>query len=620
MDLMLTPIARDLMSSPVRTIRPETTIATARHLLLRYGHSGLCVVDAEERLVGIISRRDLEIALRHGFGDAPVESHMAMDLKTITPQTELLDIQTLMITHGIGRLPVLENDRLIGIVTRTDVLRQIYRSRATLEDMSHLLRDRLTPALWELLRAIVHQAEQRGWHLYLVGGAVRDLLLALQSSQIQPIQLQDIDLVVDGFHIDGLHQAIDSAGVELAQALQKIYPQVRLQIYGQFQTAALRWQNDPILGSLEIDSLEIGSLGIDSLGIDIATARTEFYPYPAANPEVETSSIAQDLYRRDFTINALAVRLTAPGAGELLDFFGGNLDLKAKQIRVIHANSFIEDPTRIFRAVRFAVRLKFQIEPQTERYMRYAIASGVYQRIQANAQIDKAPALQTRLKQELKYILQTSYWQEAIRWLSNLGALVCIHPQLTLSHELWRQMRRTDRWLKQFDLHTPNWQVLLEVLLSALSLPDRLTVAQTLQLPIESRDRLQNLPRLQDQVFPTLSQCDRPSQVFKLLKDHDRATLILLGITAPRSARRPIWQYLAHWQTVQAPLDGNDLKNMGYKPGKHYKEILERVLAATLDGEVSDRASAENLVRRQFLLRNEGSTSQTDPKLTKLQP
>ncbi|MBW4657119.1 MAG: CBS domain-containing protein [Drouetiella hepatica Uher 2000/2452] len=598
MDSMLTPpIARNLMSSPVRTVCPETTIATAQRLLLRYGHSGLCVVDAEDRLVGIISRRDLEIALRHGFGDAPVKDHMATELKTVTPEAKLPDIEALMMTYGIGRLPVLANDRLIGIVTRTDVLRQIHRSRAIPEGMSHLLHDRLTPALWKLLQTIADQAERLGWQLYLVGGAVRDLLLA----DLQPLQLQDIDLVVDGFH-----QAIDSAGVELAQALQQIYPQVRLQIHGQFQTAALLWQDDPALGSL---------------GIDIATARTEFYLYPAANPEVEASSITQDLYRRDFTINALAVRLTAPGSGELLDFFGGGLDLKARQIRVIHANSFIEDPTRIFRAVRFAVRLKFQLEPQTERYIRYAIASGIYQRIQADAQIDKAPALQTRLRQELKYILQTVYWQRAMRWLSDLGALVCIHPQLRFSNTLWQQMRRADRWLKRFNPQNAlHWQVLLEVLLSALSLPDRLTATQTLQLPIESGDRLQNLPHLQDQIFPALSQCDRPSQVVKLLRDCDRTTLILLGATAPRSARRPIWQYLAQWQTVQAPLNGNDLKTMGYKPGKQYKEILERVLAATLDGEVGDRDSAENLVKTQFPLRNDRSTGQTDPKLTKLQP
>ncbi|MHC5828553.1 MAG: poly(A) polymerase, partial [Nostoc sp.] len=139
--------------------------------------------------------------------------------------------------------------------------------------------------------------------------------------------------------------------------------------------------------------------------------RTEFYPYPAANPEVEASSIRQDLYRRDFTINALALRLTTPRTGvgaqqaaPLLDFFGGLIDLQAKQIRVLHANSFIEDPTRIYRGVRFAVRFGFQIEPQTEEFIRYAINSGVYDRTaQENS---RTPALQTRLKTELKHILE----------------------------------------------------------------------------------------------------------------------------------------------------------------------------------------------------------------------
>ena len=119
--------------------------------------------------------------------------------------------------------------------------------------------------------------------------------------------------------------------------------------------------------------------------VDIATARTEFYPYPAANPEVEASSIQQDLYRRDFTINAMAIRLTEPGAGQLLDFFGGLVDLQQQTIRVLHPNSFIEDPTRIYRAVRFAVRLEFTLDPQTggfysprhrKRYLRSNAAAG----------------------------------------------------------------------------------------------------------------------------------------------------------------------------------------------------------------------------------------------------
>ncbi|MBD3882390.1 CBS domain-containing protein [Phormidium tenue FACHB-886] len=596
------PIARELMSSPVRTIRPETTIADAQRILLRYGHSGLSVVDTDDRLVGVISRRDLDIALHHGFAHAPVKGYMTTNLKTIAPDTPLPEIEALMVTYDIGRLPVLSQDELVGIVTRTDVLRQLHQGReegwqvgrdegkhsslprlrqfCVLPNvMQQALRDRLIPALWQLLQILAQLAEARGWQLYVVGGAVRDLLLAQPD---QPLLIQDIDLVVDGFH----RSADQAAGVELAKALQTQYPKTRLQIHGQFQTAALLWHNDPVL---------------DSLWIDIATARTEFYPYPAANPEVEASSIRQDLYRRDFTINALAVRLTSPRAGELLDFFGGVLDLEAKQIRVLHPNSFIEDPTRIYRAVRFAVRLGFQIEPQTEGYIRYAIASGVYDRTQLP---DRAPALQTRLKQELKYILQAPYWQAALRLLADLDALVCIHPDLHLSPCLWWQMRLVDRWLKRFDPQETltHWQTLLEVLLVALQPADRLTVAQTLQLPADSGERLDQLQAIQTQVEQALPLSDRPSQVVQLLSPYDHPTLILLGATSSRSVRRQIWRYFTRWSTVKPPLDGNDLRALGYKPGKQFKVILEALRTATLDGAVGDRQEAEMYLKTHFPL------------------
>ncbi|MGL4884133.1 MAG: CBS domain-containing protein, partial [Waterburya sp.] len=363
------PTARDLMSSPVRTIRPDTTIEQAQRILFRYGHSGLSVVDESDRLVGIISRRDLDLAFHHGFNHAPVKGYMSRNLRTITPSTPLPEIEALMVTYDVGRLPVLEEGELIGIVTRTDVLRQLHDQRhesqetsAKITLTSHLLptlQNRLEPAIWQLLQEVTQAAQQRGWNLYLVGGGVRDVLL---NDNNQALLLQDIDLVVDGYH----RSNDERAGVELAETIQAMYPEVNLSIHGEFQTAALSWHQDPVLGNLLID---------------IATARTEFYPYPAANPQVEASSIRQDLYRRDFTINALAVRLTLPKKGEfsrkgdLLDFFGGLVDLYSRQIRVLHANSFIEDPTRIYRAVRFAVRLGFMIEPQTEAYIHYAIKS-----------------------------------------------------------------------------------------------------------------------------------------------------------------------------------------------------------------------------------------------------
>ncbi|WP_407886851.1 CBS domain-containing protein [Scytonema sp. NUACC26] len=594
------PTARDLMSSPVRTIRPETTIAEAQRTLLRYGHSGLCVVDAQGQLLGILSRRDLDIALHHGFSHAPVKGYMTINMRTITPETTLPEIEALMVTYDIGRLPVLENGQIVGIVTRTDVLRQLHqeeggedgeRGRRREKNLKspklEELQSRLAPQLWQLLTKASQAAEKRGWHLYLVGGAVRDLLLAKEATGT--LLIKDIDLVVDGFH-----KAADvGAGVELAKALQQIYTTARLEVHGAFQTAALLWHKDPEL---------------DSLWVDIATSRTEFYPYPAANPEVEASSIRQDLYRRDFTINAMALRLTSPNSGKLLDFFGGLLDLEAKQIRVLHANSFIEDPTRIYRGVRFAVRLGFHLEPQTEEHIRYAINSGVYDR--TARENSRAPALQTRLKAELKHILEAPYWKSALQLLGDLGALKCIHPTLSLDEELLRQLRLLERCLRRYDSQETliHWQMRLEALIAHLASEYRGVVAKTLQLPDDSIHRLENLAKTQENVETLFAQTERgeaeisPSQVVQLLRQYDLPMLILIAVQSPRAIRQKIWKYLTVWSQVQPILNGNDLKKLGYKPGPHFRQMLNDLLAATLDGRICDRTEAEEFLAKCYSL------------------
>jgi len=625
------PTARELMSSPVRSIRPETSVGEAHRILLRYGHSGLPVVDAGDRLAGIISRRDIDIALHHGFSHAPVKGYMTPQLKTIAPDTLLPEIESLMVMYDIGRLPVLENGQLVGIVTRTDVLRELHQQKARdrgsnaelpycpiPESVEQLLRSRISAQLWQLLSIAANIAAERGWQLYIVGGAVRDLLLTTDHT----LALTDIDLVVDG----KCGSDDSGAGVELASSLQKLYPDARLDVHGQFQTAALLWHKDSAFGSL---------------WVDIATARTEFYPYPAANPEVEASSIRQDLYRRDFTINALAVRLGVPRSGELLDFFGGLLDLEARQIRVLHANSFIEDPTRIYRAVRFAVRLGFEIEPQTEEYIRHALASGIYYRIQGEN--GRAPALETRLKSELKYILQAPYWKVALQMLGDLQALRCIHPTLELDRELWRQLRLLDRCLNgiprkkeegrrkkeegrrkkkeegrdnsqfpipnsqfpipnsQFPIiNIPDWLMRLELLIAYLAPEYRGKVAANLQLPADSIKRLEVLEAGKNQLAEGLSKCELPSQLVLLLRNYELPVLIAIAIQSPRSTRRQILEYLTRWANVEPPLNGNDLKALGYKPGPGFKRMLDDLLAATLDGDLGDRAAAISFLAQRY--------------------
>jgi tRNA nucleotidyltransferase (CCA-adding enzyme) len=665
----LPPVARELMSSPVRTILPSTSIGEAQRILLRYGHSGLSVVDDRGDLVGIISRRDIDLALHHGFGHAPVKGYMTLTPKTITPDTPLPTIQHLMVTYDIGRLPVLEEGRLLGIVTRTDLLRRLHPpNRAEIPRDSGCNADRLcsplptpplftnplallsiqlVPALWDFLQRAAAAATERGWHLYLVGGAVRDAYLALGAAASQTVYhfqspenssqppgdrllLQDLDLVVDGCH-PGQTCApwTEAAGVELAQALLTQYPGARLDVHGRFQTAALLWHQDPELGSL---------------WVDIATARTEFYPYPAANPEVEASSIRQDLYRRDFTINALALRLTPPHPGELLDFFGGLVDLGAKVVRVLHSNSFIEDPTRIYRAVRFAVRLGFILEPQTLASIHYAIESGVYDRIQDENAV--APALQTRLRAELQYLFEAPYWKKALQLLGTLKALRCIHRHLELTPDLWRQVRLADYCLRHLtvpktEAPLSHWLLLVEVLLLHLNPQETHSVALKLQLPLDSIERLRRFPQVQQDLqqhlkerlkqhlkerlkqhlkeppiaaeLPVSSSALKtdsrlsPSFLVQILKPYDVPTLILFLLQLDdRAGRRSLWRYLTQWRWVKPPLSGEDLKQLGYKPGKIFKIMLDGLLTAYLEGELGAgdpqdiRARAIEFVRTSF--------------------
>lgn len=637
-------IARELMSSPVRTIRPETTIQEAQRILLRYGHSGLSVVDRQNQLVGIISRRDLDLALHHGFGHAPVKGYMSNQLKTITPETPLPEIEALMVTFDVGRLPVLDQGNLVGIVTRTDVLRQLHQSwrlpptdadspfgteyNQPLQLSPAWLQERLPAPLWQLLDNVAIAATAHHWQLYLVGGAVRDLLIAANASEnleltsgSQPEDspkarptFEDIDLVVDGCH-PGAEQANrddqvsdtttppspSGAGVILAKQLQQQYPQARLQVHGRFQTAALLWHQDPTFGSL---------------WVDIATSRTEFYPYPAANPEVEASSLQQDLYRRDFTINALALRLTPPHRGQLIDFFGGCRDLNAQLIRVLHPNSFIEDPTRIFRAVRFAIKLGFQIEPQTEGYIRYAIASGIYDRIQTD--LAKAPSLQTRLKTELKYILQAPFWRPALKQLNQLGALTCLHPTLTLTPSLWKILCRCDRWWHSLSTTQPEaawpplWQLRLELLIATLAPAHRLQICEHLQLPDDCRTRFSRLASTVTALDATLPHCHRPSQVVQQLAAEPLPLLLIAAMQVSSVSRRQIYKYVMQWSQIDPPLDGHQLRQLGYQPGPLFKTMLQTLKFAFLDGEIFSFEDAQRYLAENFGIEN-FNQNQVDP-------
>lgn len=344
----------DIMTTPVKTIGSKTTINEVEEYMVRYGHSGYPVIE-EDKVIGIISRRDVEKAKYHGFGKVPVKGYMSHHVISLSEDMPVAEARAIMLKENIGRFPVLRGRDLVGIVSRTDLLQLLYgekvvtRHRTTFEptkmsvdhrNMLLKLKSALPDATYRILTEIASLADREGYKVFLVGGLVRDMLLETSSS--------DLDIVVEG------------DGIAFARLVAEEY-HGRLAAYERFGTA-----------NVLIDGY---------LKLDIATARTEFYEYPAAMPQVESSTLRQDLYRRDFTINAMAISLNYCTIGTLVDFYNGREDLEKRQLRVLHNLSFIEDPTRIMRALRFIVRYGFTLEEETDSFARKAVQDGVFERL-----------------------------------------------------------------------------------------------------------------------------------------------------------------------------------------------------------------------------------------------
>ena len=348
--------AGDIMSHPVRTIHARTTVTGAQRLMLRFGYNGLPVID-DGKLVGIISRRETERAMRHGLGHAPVSGYMTRRVVTVGTTTPLLELQQLMVENNVSRLPVMETEKIVGVVTTNDILRFLYNTvqlprigyqfgeeeqeqpisivHPEGRDLASLLRERFCDeGVEDFLRHLGERARDAGLKAYLVGGSVRDLLLGRKS--------KDLDVVLSG-----------NAQVFARNLVENDSTCKSLTEFPKYKTAIVKLDN--------------------GWAVDIVTARREFYPGPASPPEVDTENVRIDLFRRDFTINAMAVALNPDEYGRLHDYYGGRRSLNRGEIRILHNLSFIEDPTRVFRALRFMARFGFELDEGTAHHLHQSL-------------------------------------------------------------------------------------------------------------------------------------------------------------------------------------------------------------------------------------------------------
>ena len=559
-----TTTVREIMSFGVHTLSPKTTVAQAEEMMRRWGHEGFPVVE-EGRLVGVLTRGEIDRALHHGLHKEPIENYMHKGEMSVSPSDSVERLQQVMMEQGLGQIPVVEGGQIVGIVTRTDLIKlwsvPLKPSRAP--EVTKRMEEMLPSTLLALLREAGKMAKGMGYSLYLVGGFVRDLLLGVSNL--------DIDLVVEG-------EAIALAR-RLAQEVGG-----RVHSHTRFGTAKLIFEEEPS---------PIAPLS----SLDFTTARTEFYEHPTALPQVERSSIKQDLHRRDFTINTLAISLDEDSYGELLDFYGGEGDLKRGLIRVLHNLSFVEDPTRILRAVRLEQRLGFRLEVRTEELIHDAL--------------DLLPRVSgERIRQELEAIFQEEKPTKALRRLQELGLLEHIHPLLRYAEELGKLMEALPTGLAKWRALScreeerekgegADCALYLALLAREADLEAVEGLIKRLQIAAVGARLLRQIGQL-GELTPRLMERRLPrSALYRLLNPYSSEAPFVLWLTSPsKRVRGRLELYHGHLACVEPALDGQDLKRMGLPPGPIYSLILEALRDARLDGKVRSRKGEERLIRK----------------------
>ncbi|MBP9502504.1 MAG: CBS domain-containing protein [Candidatus Promineofilum sp.] len=577
-----------LMSHSVQTVADTTPIREVADLMQRYGHEGYPVVDAHKKhIVGLVTRRGVDRAINHDMGGHPVDRIMHRGSITVKPTDTIERVQELMAAEGWGQIPVIAEDDEsdsplpIGIVTRTDLLNALFRSPPeTLEtDMRRRLAGSFSPELWALVRIVGETAARLQMPIYFVGGLVRDLLLGKPST--------DLDIVIEGDAIRLVQELCRRFGGEVHS--HDRFGTAKWSLGVESYEAILNTAAEEYPGKAVDEPNGSGSRMPAPGQIDFVSARKEFYKRPTALPDVEPGSIKLDLHRRDFTINTLAVRLDGDHLGQMLDFYGGRRDLRRGLIRVLHSLSFIDDPTRILRAVRLEQRLGFTIEENTADLIGAALPL-----------LDRVSG--ERIRHEIELSLKEANPILVMERLDDLGVLRQLHDGLSWRGESAPVFARIPGyaadplWGEVYRAGAPEFYY-FAAWLAPFPKPIPELVAGRLRVRKATMDDLLGMDSLRE-VLAGLPDDAPPSKIVRAFGQFAPRTLLVVRIL-DQSPRAAAWldRYMAEWRHVRTVVTGDDLRRAGLSPGPVYTRLLGRLLDARLDGEVQDDEAEFTLMK-----------------------
>ena len=568
-------LARHLMSSPAIMADRGTTCRDAKAMLTRYNINALLVSAADAAangFSGYITRQVIEKALFHHLDDISIGEYMNTEISHVHPDADIVEIQEKIIGNKQRILPVVDQGKVLGVITRTDLLNTlVQRSQPPNHDLNVLdsqlgakrmrmlrnfMRERLSDGMLRLLAQLGEVASELEMSAYVVGGFVRDLFLYRKN--------EDIDVVVEG------------SGIAFAKACSRKFG-ARVHTHQKFGTAVVTFADD--------------------FKIDVASARMEYYQFPASLPVVEMSSIKMDMFRRDFTINTLAIQLNPGKFGRLIDFFSGQKDIKDKVLRVLHNLSFVEDPTRVFRALRFEQRFDFTIGKLTASLIDNAVKMDFFKRLAGK-----------RVYIELKLILREENPEPTIMRLRDYDLLRVIHPKLNIEADLKRLLdnaKKVTDWhdLLFIDESYERWTVHFMALIRHCDLAATRDICRHLNVA-PRHAKLFTETRInagKDLIQLERRKRMKNAEIFNLLKSFKTETILyMMACTSSKTARKRISMYHTRLRNTAITVSGKDLLHLGLKPGPYFSTILQAVLEARLNGILSTREDELAFVRNQL--------------------
>jgi len=412
--------------------------------------------------------------------------------------------------------------------------------------LSDLMARELPGKIFDCLRRIGAEGDRLRMRVYLIGGAVRDLLLRRRNI--------DLDLVVEGEGIDFARRLAERMGG-------------RIKRYDRFGTALLILR--------------------PGIKLDLASARKECYQKPGALPQVSKGDLLTDLYRRDFTINSMALCLNPDRFGQLFDPYGGRRDLEAGVIRVLHRLSFSDDPTRMIRAVRFEQRYGFSLDSETESLLKEGVGSGMLSRVSGQ-----------RLRDELILILKEEDPLKAVKRLDGCGILAFLSSGIRVDDNLFDRVGLSLSRLGF--LKVEKWMVYLLALVWGLNMKAALQFADRLYLPKRASALIEDVWKRKQKIDYILALLrPLPSQIYRALEGlRLEGIAFLLAQRDNQKFEEFVEVMLKRLSKVKLYISGDDLKAIGIPQGPIYRRILDKVFEAKLDGEVKTGTDELELARR----------------------